>query len=98
MVDGKTLESGAKELEIMLGEGLARNLNAKPGTGLTLMASTTDGAMNALDVTVKGIISTGVPALDKRIVYTDIAKLVPMSADDSMHSQNNGKALFASSN
>lgn len=29
--------------------------------------------MNALDVRVKGIFSTGVPDIDKRLVYTDIA-------------------------
>ena len=57
----------------MLGEGLARSLKATPGSSLTLLASTTEGAMNALDVRVKGIFSTGVPDIDKRLVYTDIA-------------------------
>jgi putative ABC transport system permease protein len=56
----------------MLGDGLARSLKAQPGTGLTLLASTTDGALNALDVSVKGVFSTGVPDIDKRLVYTDI--------------------------
>jgi putative ABC transport system permease protein len=37
-----------------------------------LLASTTDGALNALDVTVKGVFSTGVPEIDKRLVYTDV--------------------------
>ena len=40
---------------------------------LTLLASTTDGALNALDVTVKGVFSTGVPDIDKRLVYTDLS-------------------------
>jgi len=57
----------------MLGEGLAKSLKAQPGTSLTLLASTTDGALNALDVRVKGVFSTGVPDIDKRLVYTDIA-------------------------
>jgi putative ABC transport system permease protein len=72
MVAGDVLASGAKTMEVMLGEGLARSLKAKPGTNLTLLASTTDGALNALDVTVKGVFSTGVPDIDKRLVYTDI--------------------------
>lgn len=59
--------------EVMLGEALAKSLNAKPGSGLTLLASTTDGALNAMDVQVKGIFSTGVPDIDKRLVYTDLA-------------------------
>lgn len=73
MVAGQVLASGAKDADVMLGEGLAKSLKAKPGSNLTLLASTTDGALNALDVTVKGVFSTGVPDIDKRIVYTDIA-------------------------
>ena len=73
MVAGDVLASAAKQAEVMLGEGLAKSLKAKPGTSLTLLASTTDGALNALDVTVKGVFSTGVPDIDKRLVYTDIA-------------------------
>jgi putative ABC transport system permease protein len=72
MVAGDVLASDAKQAEVMLGEGLARSLKAQPGTGLTLLASTTDGALNALDVTVKGVFSTGVPDIDKRLVYTDL--------------------------
>lgn len=58
--------------EVMLGEGLARSLKAQPGSSLTLLSSTSEGALNALDVTVKGIFSTGVPDIDKRLVYTDV--------------------------
>jgi putative ABC transport system permease protein len=73
LVAGDVLASGAKQAEVMLGEGLAKSLKAAPGSSLTLLASTTDGALNALDVTVKGVFSTGVPDIDKRLVYTDIA-------------------------
>jgi putative ABC transport system permease protein len=73
MTAGDVLASGSKNAEVMLGEGLAKSLKAAPGTSLTLLASTTDGALNALDVTVKGVFSTGVPDIDKRLVYTDIA-------------------------
>jgi putative ABC transport system permease protein len=70
---GDVLTNGAAEAEVMLGAGLAKSLKAKPGSSLTLLASTTDGALNALDVRVKGVFSTGVPDMDKRFVYTDIA-------------------------
>ena len=73
MIAGDVLASGAAQAEVMLGEGLAKSLKAKPGSSLTLLASTTDGALNALDVIVKGVFSTGVPDIDKRLVYTDIA-------------------------
>ncbi|MBX3607600.1 MAG: ABC transporter permease [Piscinibacter sp.] len=73
VTEGEVLASHAAQAEVMLGDGLARSLKAHPGSSLTLLASTTDGALNALDVTVRGVFSTGVPDIDKRIVYTDIA-------------------------
>lgn len=70
---GEVLSGGSTaSAQVMLGEALARSLNAKPGSSLTLLASTTDGALNAMDVQVKGIFSTGVPEIDKRLVYTDV--------------------------
>ena len=69
---GQVLSSGEHGM-VMLGDGLARSLKATPGSGLTLLASTTEGALNALDVTVAGIFSTGIPEVDKRLVYTDVA-------------------------
>jgi putative ABC transport system permease protein len=72
MKAGDVLVSGTTG-EVMLGEGLAKSLKARPGTSLTLLASTTAGALNAMDVTVKGVFSTGVPEIDKRLVYTDLA-------------------------
>lgn len=73
MKAGAVLASGSAQPEVMLGEGLARSLKAGPGTGLTLLASTAQGAMNAIDVTVKGVFSTGVPDIDQRLVYADVA-------------------------
>ncbi len=73
MLAGDVIASDSKQAEVMLGEGLANSLKAKPGSSLTLLATTTDGALNALDVTVKGVFSIGVPEIDKRIVYTDVA-------------------------
>ncbi len=72
ITSGQVLSGDARG-EVMLGEGLARSLKAEPGSGLTLLASTTAGALNALDVTVKGVFTTGVPEMDKRLVYTDVA-------------------------
>ncbi|MBS1190153.1 MAG: hypothetical protein H6R10_1945 [Rhodocyclaceae bacterium] len=54
---------------IVVGEALARSLNARPGSSLTLLATTVHGTMNAQDVEVAGIVATGVPEVDKRLVY-----------------------------
>lgn len=64
--------SSAEQRVVMLGEGLARSLKAKPGDSLTLLASTTEGALNAIDVQVVGIFSTGITELDKRSAYLDL--------------------------
>lgn len=58
---------------VLLGEALAKSLKAQPGSGLTLLATTTDGGMNAIDVDVAGIVSTGWLELDKRLVYLGLA-------------------------
>ncbi len=75
---GKTLSSlrssryDPAEPEVMLGVDLARNLNVTIGDWVTLLATTTDGALNAYDFKVRGIYSTGVPEVDKRQLYVHI--------------------------
>lgn len=78
--------AGTERGAMMLGAGLARNLKAQPGASLTLLASTTEGAMNALDVTVAGIVSTGVPEIDQRLVYTDVATAQRLLVTDRVSS------------
>lgn len=58
---------------VLLGTDLAKSLNARPGTGLTLLATTTSGGINAVDVMVTGIVATGWREVDKRLVYTPVA-------------------------
>jgi putative ABC transport system permease protein len=65
--------SPASAPEILLGSELARLMKAEPGTGLTLLSTTTSGSLNAIDVKVRGIITMGVPEVDKRLVFTDLA-------------------------
>ena len=55
--EGKSLSDQADG--ILLGKGLARSLNAKPGDRITVLANTTRGSLNALDFTVVGIFHTG---------------------------------------
>ena len=57
---------------VMLGSGLARNLGATPGSFLTLLSTTTEGAMNAVDVRVVGVFSEGIPERDARQLYVHL--------------------------
>ena len=68
--------------QILIGEGLAKSLNAKPGSGLTLMTPTAENSLNAVDVEVSGVFSTGIPDYDKRCIYTDIAMTQKMLLTD----------------
>ena len=67
------LSKADDSIPLLIGEGLAAILKAKVGSELSLMSATSTGALNALDVVVVGIFSTGVPDLDKRQLYLPIS-------------------------
>ncbi len=83
IVDGKDLE---KEIPdgIIAGIGVARSMGAKVGDGLTLMTSTVEGGINAVDVTVQGIMQTGAKE------YDDIGLKIPL---DTAHKLLNTDAV-----
>jgi len=54
------------EIEALVGTGVARSMNVKPGDGLTLLAVTSDGALNGVDVQIVGTVSTGYKEVDDR--------------------------------
>ena len=58
--------------EALLGPGLAKSLDAKVGSDLTLMATTKDGALNAVDVTVVGLLDQGIKELNDRALVTSL--------------------------
>ncbi len=64
---------GTKDNEAMLARGLAKSMKAKIGDYLTLMTTTSKGALNALDVKVVGIYSTGIPEYDARALMVDLS-------------------------
>ncbi|MFG0607502.1 ABC transporter permease [Vibrio mimicus] len=73
--DGQTLQDpnsprfDPTQPQVMLGVDLARNMKVGVGDWITLLSTTADGALNALDFQVRGLYSTGVPELDKRQLY-----------------------------
>ena len=56
----------------IVGVGLARALAVSPGDTMTLMVSTVDGSLNAVDVTVTGLFSTGLQELDARMLQVHL--------------------------
>lgn len=90
MREGSTLSDvnssryDAAEPEVMLGVDLARNLKVSIGDWVTLLATTSDGALNAFDFKVRGVYSTGVPDLDKRQLYVHITSAQELLASEKV--------------
>lgn len=78
--------AGSDRDTVMLGAGLARSLKAEAGGSLTLLVSTTAGALNARDVQVAGVITTGIAEIDQRLVYTDVATAQALLVTDKVSS------------
>ncbi len=71
IVSGKYL-SGDGGDGVILGTGLAAGLNVKPGDRVTLMATTPDGSLNALDGVVEGLGDVRIKELNDRYVAAGI--------------------------
>jgi len=75
LVSGHDLDAKAGgDVQALIGTGLAKSMNVKVGDGLTLLAVTSDGALNGIDVEIAGIVQTGVADLDARYLR------IPLSA------------------
>jgi putative ABC transport system permease protein len=59
---------------VLLGKGLAEKVRGKPGDYLTLLAHTPDGALNAIDVRIRGVFHGGLKE------YDDWTMKVPLEA------------------
>lgn len=57
----------------LLGVGLAARLGVAPGDTVTLLATTVGGVLNAIDATVTGTFTTGIPEKDERQVLVRLA-------------------------
>jgi putative ABC transport system permease protein len=58
---------------VLLASGLAASLGVAPGDVVTLLATNADGMLNALDVEVLGVFTTGVADLDTRFLKLHLA-------------------------
>jgi len=64
--------AGPDEPAVVLGTGLAASLAAGLGDTVTLLATTRDGTLNAVDATVVGLANLPIKELDDRFVATSI--------------------------
>ncbi len=71
IVEGEDLSSEEPE-EGIIGKGLAEGLGVNIDDYLTILTSTAEGALNAVDLKLRGIFRTGVKE------YDDVAVMVPM--------------------
>lgn len=71
---------------VVLGLGLARALGAQPGDLVTLTALTADNTLNAYDMTVAGLISTGLQDLDARFFKAHLASAQRLLGTSSVSS------------
>lgn len=67
---GNKLDS--QEGYALIGKKLAEDLNLKVGSMLIIVANTIYGAMNAIELEVKGIIDSGSPQYDASVVFMTI--------------------------
>ncbi|MGA2351085.1 MAG: FtsX-like permease family protein [Terracidiphilus sp.] len=67
LANGRDLDAKpGGEIEALIGAGVARSMNVKVGDGLTILAITSDGALNGIDVQIVGVVSTGFKEMDDR--------------------------------
>jgi putative ABC transport system permease protein len=71
IVSGRYL-SGDGGDGVVLGTGLAAALNVKPGDRVTMMATTPDGSLNALDGIVRGLADVRIKELNDRYVAAGV--------------------------
>jgi putative ABC transport system permease protein len=94
------------EDDALLGTGLAASLKARPGDVLTIMGTTADGALNAVDVKVAGMFSVGIKEFDaraikvslstaQRLLGTDRVTKVIVKLDKTRHTEDVRDALVA---
>ncbi len=75
-----------KDPEVMVASDLARIMKVKIGSYLTVMSTTSDGVLNAIDVQVSGIFTTGVPEVDKRMILTNLTTAQDLLTSDKVSS------------
>ncbi|MDD2943603.1 MAG: ABC transporter permease [bacterium] len=83
---GSFLE-GSDSRQIVLGEGLARNLAADIGGEVTVLGQSSEGSLFIEPLTLSGILKTGNKELDRSIAFVDLETFADIFAmPDKVHS------------
>lgn len=85
IAEGRNL-AGATAKEVILGRGLASNLNVKPGATVALLANTAGGGINAVEAKVAGIF------VSTNQAYDDSALRLPIGLAQSLLRVNGAHA------
>lgn len=80
IVEGQNLVAGQKD--IVVGIGLFKKLQVPVGTEVTVIAYTLDGAINAMDFTIRGVFVTGVGEFDSMVFFVPLPELQKLMAFD----------------
>lgn len=83
IVDGKDLAAG-QEGRILIGAGLARRLEVRPGDAVSVFALSKGGGVNTQGYTVAGTTTTLIAAADNAAVSMDLADAQALLATDSV--------------
>jgi putative ABC transport system permease protein len=78
-------KSASNATGIVVGEGLARYLSLKPGETLTLTATTRTGGVNAIELPITGVFSTGNRTYDDYNIRIPIAQAQKLLRIDGVH-------------
>lgn len=78
----KLMENGNSG--VLLGYEMAKALNAVTGSSLMLMSTTVDGAVNAVDVRVAGIMKSSMKSIDKHYLVTHIETVQNLIQSDKI--------------
>jgi putative ABC transport system permease protein len=68
LVEGRRLDGAGQQDEGLIGQGLAHAIGAKVGDILTVMAVTRTGAINAVDMSLKGVVQGAATEYDNTIL------------------------------
>lgn len=83
---GETLR-GDDKFGAFIGSGLAKNLGVQNGGSLMIISNTIDGQMNAIEIIVRGILTTGDQNTDDNLVVTTIEAVQSLLDMDGMASE-----------
>ncbi len=95
---------GEGDDRVLLAAGLAGSLGVAPGDVVTILGLTPDGMLNALDIEVAGIVTTGIQELDlrylkvhlataQRLLQTDLVSDLLVALDDTANTERIGAQL-----